>query len=266
MDEIIARFLDRYSVAPANAGFDRLVEIARAFSFLPYENVTKILKAARSASVRAGMRLAPEVLEDHLRWNTGGTCFSLCNALLVILRQSGVPSFVAMADMHYGRNIHCVVIAECLERRYVLDPGYLIGHPVPLPDAGCSATLRTSMSTLIFEAEEAGTVSLYTIEAGLRKWRYRMRPWPVSDDEFSRHWIRSFSLNTIEHVMLSRLSSSGRLYFRKNRLEEVGAGGRSGQPVAAGESGRLSAVFGLPADLILQAHRVVLARPAVRSR
>ena len=266
MEQTIARFLERYRVPPEGPGFDRLCSIAGAFSFLPYENVTKILKAARSVSDRASMRLAPEVLADHLRWNTGGTCFSLCNALLAVLGQSGFQAFVAMADMHYGENIHCCVIAECRGIRYILDPGYLIGHPIPLPEPGFSSTRQTPMNTLVFQGEDGGTVSLYTIEGGQKKWRYRMRPWPVPDEEFSRHWIRSFSLNTVDSVMLSRLSVSGRLYFRKNRLEEVGTGGRNKQVITAQESGRLAVVFGLPADLILQAHQALLARPVPRGR
>src|SRR5262245_44753462 len=100
MNLILSKFWERYSLDDLAPDFAQLSRIAGAFSNLPYENVTKILKDARSITVRQKLRGTEEVLQDHLRWNTGGTCFSLCNALASILENSGFPAFIAMADMH----------------------------------------------------------------------------------------------------------------------------------------------------------------------
>src|SRR5438874_10638176 len=104
---VVDQFLARHGLNSGDSDFAQLRQLSAAFAFLPYENVTKILKASRSGSAAGGIRGCEEVLQDHLRWNTGGTCFSLCNALQNILKHSGFDSFIAMADMRYGNDIHC---------------------------------------------------------------------------------------------------------------------------------------------------------------
>mgnify|MGYP001969691144 CR=1 FL=1 len=60
---------------------EALVEkVAIAFASLPYENLTKILKHDREEGV--ARRGPEEVISDHLRVGSGGTCFSLTAALL----------------------------------------------------------------------------------------------------------------------------------------------------------------------------------------
>jgi arylamine N-acetyltransferase len=123
MQDNLKRFLDRYALLQNTADWRFLAQLAKAYSKLPYENVTKILKDTRSSSSREKLRRTEELLEDHLRWNTGGTCFSLCNALQDILRHCGFDPFIAMADMHYGINIHCAIIVRLGSTKYLLDPG-----------------------------------------------------------------------------------------------------------------------------------------------
>ena len=122
MQGSLNRFLERYGVGPQSPDLKLLGRIARAYSNLPYENVTKILKSATQAASEQKLRRTEEVLDDHLRWNTGGTCFSLCNALSGILHACGFESHIAMADMHYGANIHCAIIVTISDRRYLIDP------------------------------------------------------------------------------------------------------------------------------------------------
>ncbi len=121
-------------------------------------------------------------------------------------------------------------------------------------------TIVTAMNTVIYEGEAANAVSLHTVEGGVRKWRYRLKLQPVSEEEFRLHWQRSFSLNTIEHIMLSRLGDSGRLYFRKNTLEQVGNTGRRKQIVRPEDGETLSSIFGVPGDLIMDARKTLLSR------
>jgi arylamine N-acetyltransferase len=261
MDQALSRFLQAYSVKTAPPELDQLRKIAGAFSFLPYENVTKIIKEAKSGGSVQKLREAPEVLEDHLRWRTGGTCFSLSNTLHELLKQSGFSCFIAMADMHYGQNIHCAVIAESGNKRYLLDPGYLLSEPMLIPEAGQESRVQTVMNTVYLKSERTDVFSLYTEEHLQRKWRYRLRATPVADEEFTRHWVRSFSLNSMESLMLSRLDRQGRIYFRKNRLEVVSLSGREKKMIGVDEVHDLASLFGVPADLILQAHNLLLIRP-----
>ena len=259
--DFMERFQQRYALYVRNADLPDLHAIAAAFSHLPYENVTKILKDARSSSSKDKLRGPQEVVEDHLRWNTGGTCFSLCNALQAILLNCGYRAWIGMADMHYGPNIHCAVIVSLTGGQYLLDPGYLLHTPVPLPADHEISRTKTPMNTVLVRNEDPGIFSLYTIEKGEEKWRYRLRTEPTPPAELEQHWIHSFSLNTMDHVMMSRLNEKGRLYFRKNRLELVGHEQRTRLSLASDATLELSRVFGVPADLILQARDTVLARP-----
>jgi arylamine N-acetyltransferase len=259
MNSAISNFADRYSLRLNAPDLIQLKCISAAFSHLPYENVTKILKEARSTSVDQKLRRADEVLSDHLRWNTGGTCFSLCNALLSILKNSGFEAFIAMADMHYGANIHCVVVVTLPEGRFLLDPGYLLHHPIQLPDSDLEHITRTPINTVVIHNEGNEFFSLFTIESSQRKWRYRLRAYAVSDEQFEAHWIHSFSLNSMEHLMMTRVDHGGRLYFRKNHLEHVNEMKRT--ILTRPEANELSSLFGVPADLIANARNVLLARP-----
>ena len=253
--------MDHYRISlpvPDLAGLHRL---SSAFALLPYENVTKILKSARASESAGGLRFCDEVLQDHLRWNTGGTCFSLCNALQNILEHSGYDSFIAMADMHYGADIHCAVIVNLLGDSYLLDPGYLIHQPMLLPKEESEAVVQTQMNTVILSKEVGDCYSLSTTEHGQTKWRYRLKCRPITSDEFQAHWIHSFSLNTMENVMLSAFRPQGRIYFRKNKLEEVGRQGRSSIRIDSAKGEEIARLFGIPPDLFSEAGRILLARP-----
>ena len=243
-----------------SADLQKLNAIAAAFSNLPYENITKILKHTGCSDSGSKLRRMEEVLEDHLKWNTGGTCFSLCNALMEILLLNGFEAFIAMGDMHYGKNIHCAVVVRFLQQSYLIDPGYLLHFLIRLPNQNEDVIVRTARNVVIVKGVGEGEVELYTEESGQRKWRYRLRVWPVSQAEFEEHWVHSFSLNSMESILLSRVTETGRVYFRKNRLEHVSAGSRAKQIVSPDEADLLSSMFGVPADLVIRAHHSLNGR------
>lgn len=260
MQQVFQRFYTKYQIEPYSNDLGLLKQIATAFSHLPYENVTKILKQARNSGSESCLRRTGEVLEDHLRWNTGGTCFSLCNALLEVLVQNGFDAFVAMGDMHYGQNIHCAVIVRFPQQSYLLDPGYLLYQPIALPAEGTEISVRTPMNKVLLQSEGSQIYSLHTEEAGQKKWRYRLRAYPVERSEFEKHWIGSFSLNSMETILLSRIVNQSRIYFRKDRLEKVSSLSREKTIVQPGEATLLSSVFGVPADMIEMARAALNGR------
>jgi arylamine N-acetyltransferase len=261
MQSTVLRFLERYQIRIQEAGYFQLCRVARSFSNIPYENVTKILKESRTIGSQARLRLTEEVLADHLRWGTGGTCFSLCNALKDVLDQCNFEAQIAMADMAYGSNIHCAVVAKVAGRLFLLDPGYLLHEPIAVPDAGIEIMKKTAMNTVFLQNENRDVHSLHTLEGEKRKWRYRLRTSVISREEFIGHWSRSFSLNSMENLMLTRLSEFGRHYFRKDRLELVNPMSRQKRILTAAEFPELSSIFGVPSDLISMAQKALLARP-----
>ena len=255
MQANVQQFFDRYELSCPTPDLEFLSRVAKAYSNLPYENVTKILKSASASVSDQKLRLTDEVLNDHLLWNTGGTCFSLCNALHEILTVSGFSAFIAMADMHYGANIHCAIVVNAAGNRYLLDPGYLLHDPIPLPSVHLSH--NNVMNTIVLQNEGKGNYSLFTEENGIQRWRYRLRAHPVSCVEFEKHWLHSFSLNSMEAVMLTRMNESGRLYYRKDRLELVESKRRTSHKITPADFGMLSKMFGVPSDLILQAQKAL---------
>ena len=180
MSSYFHNFFERYDLSHTAPDLQLLRQVARAYSNLPYENVTKILKDIHNGSSQDKLRRTQEVLEDHLRWNTGGTCFSLCNTLQDLLRSCGFDVFIAMADMHYGANIHCAIIVNRDGQRYLLDPGYLLHEPIPLPQV--QSSYQTPMNTIVIQNEGKDRYSLFTQESGVQRWRYRLRAKPTSQE------------------------------------------------------------------------------------
>jgi hypothetical protein len=168
-----------------------------------------------------------------------------------LLTSCGFESFIAMGDMHYGANIHCAVVVRLQQDSYLLDPGYLLHQPIRLPEI--QVRIATPMNTVIVKNEGAYNFSLFTEENGTIKWRYLLKALPVSREEFERHWNHSFSLNSMEAVILTRANHNGRLYYRKDRMELVQPHQRTKQKITRNDHQTLAQAFGLPADLIAQA-------------
>ena len=126
-------FCEHFRLVPGARKEALAEKVATAFSSLPYENLTKVLKHDREGGV---VRRGPEeVIRDHLRLGSGGTCFSLTAALLQVLRGLGLRAEPILADRHYGENTHCALLVWLNEQPHLLDPGYLILRPLPLPGA-----------------------------------------------------------------------------------------------------------------------------------
>ena len=82
---LLERFLARFAIDPRLPRDQLLNRVTACFKCIPYENLTKILKADSVVSARSAMRYPDEVIGDFLRWGTGGTCFSLTAALAGLL-------------------------------------------------------------------------------------------------------------------------------------------------------------------------------------
>jgi len=109
-DEILARFLHRSGIGP---GLDsnRLINmVAEAFKLVPYENLTKILKASSVISAASAMRYPDEVIGDYLAWGTGGTCFSLTASIVAVYDALGIEVYPVLADRRYGVDTHCGLV------------------------------------------------------------------------------------------------------------------------------------------------------------
>ncbi len=194
---------------------DFLRGLAREFSKLPYENLSKIVKVARVGSPHEALRLPHEVLSEHFEYGFGGTCFSLTFLLERILRACGFKCYKVMADMRSGKNVHCLVIVEERDARFMIDPGYAIYELIELPRFGSTmVSCPHAIVEVISRGEEIYDV--WTIDPSGRKWRYRFRDVPTSDRQFEGYWIASFSKPTLNNVCLTKLTPQGHIYIRKD--------------------------------------------------
>ncbi len=229
-----------------------LVEkIAAAFSSLPYENLTKILKHDREDGV--ARRGPEEVISDHLRVGGGGTCFSLTAALLHILRGLGLPAEPILADRHYGENTHCALLVWLDEQPHLLDPGYLILKPLPLPgDKEFEQVVPTTFNELLLRHKDQGSkIELHTRQQGATSHRLTFKPEPARDEEFLDAWDTSFGWEMMRYPLLTRVQGGDQLYLQGSRFQR-----RSQKDVERYElfeAEDIARAFGLEANLVREA-------------
>ena len=85
-------------------------------------------------------------MEDHRAHHLGGTCFSLTYFLEIVLSLHGFQCYPIMADMRYGRNVHCALVVTVDHAKYLVDPGYLLNQPIPV----------TTQDSVVFKNEFLG--------------------------------------------------------------------------------------------------------------
>jgi arylamine N-acetyltransferase len=208
-----------FGIKPEKPSRQLLDDVVAAFASLPYENITKIIKRAERGSAEKARRYPEEVIHDHILWGTGGTCFSLTSALLHLIRRLGWQSEYILADRHYGQDTHCAVLVWIGNIPHLLDPGFLILHPVPLP-ANREQEIETGFNSLILEsAGEAGKVSLSTVRRGIKTYRLTYKTSPVDAGRFLRAWDASFGWDMMRYPLLTRTAGARQIYLRGSRLQ-----------------------------------------------
>lgn len=196
-----------------------LAGIAAAFSRIPYENLSKIIKHAAAGSAESSRRWPLEVIRDYIDHGLGGTCFSLTAALLHVTRFAGFTAEPILADRRYGPNTHCAMLAWLDNAPHLLDPGYLIVEPIPWPVAG-EVRLRTSFNELVLSARHDGALlDLTTVQRGQRKYRLTYRAAPVDSGEFLKAWDASFTWDMMRYPVLARVTGGQQLYLQGSRLQ-----------------------------------------------
>lgn len=250
----VADFLKHFQVTPALPSREFLQRIIAAFSHLPYENLSKILKFnRRGEDEHARLRLPEEVVEEHLRFHTGGTCFSLTFLLQAILRQQGFACYVVMGDMRAGRNIHCALVVLLEGAKYLVDPGYLLRHPMPL-DSGKPRLFHNEYNGIELRFDPATqSYDLFTFTREEAKWRYRFVDRPTSAEDFLHHWQASFHRNSMHGLCLTRVHEDELIFIRKDFMRINSLEGKRNVNLKKNYHATIHEVFGIAPEYVEQA-------------
>lgn len=266
---VLAEYLRRMGLSSEPAtDFARAVEgvspvavlerVASAFARLPYENLTKIVKKAESGSVEEARRRPAEVLADHYRLGAGGTCYALTSTLLHLVRALGFQAEPLLADRRYGADTHSAVLVWIDGRPHLLDPGYLLVRPLPVPREG-EIIVATEFNDVILRPSANGRkVELFTRDSnqGESRSTYRLtfKTEPASTSDFLRAWDASFEYDILKYPVLSRVADGRQLYLQKNHVMERSRDDVSRMELSPEQlASEIASRFGVDADLARKA-------------
>ncbi|HEX2955222.1 MAG TPA: arylamine N-acetyltransferase [Chitinispirillaceae bacterium] len=216
--ETLSHVLSRARVS-ADATLQQNVEaVARLFSTIPYENLTKIIKTDVLVNARSALRYPDELLNDWIRWGTGGTCFSLTSAMIAIYNCMGIEAHPLLADRHYGVNTHCALAVVVPDGVYLLDPGFLLYHPVLFPSTA-PVSVNTGYNVIELIPKENGSrIEMYTLVKGSRKLRLVYKSAFIDAVQFEKAWESSFAWEMMKYPVLTRVSASQHIYLQGDAL------------------------------------------------
>ena len=202
--QLLEFFCRQYGLRPGEDRLHTLGTLARSFSQLPYENLTKIIRSSRNGKGPAARRLPTQVLTDHRDLGTGGTCFSLTATLLHLVRSLGFRAQPILADRHYGSDTHSALLVWLRGRPHLLDPGYLVVEPIPLEESR-EVEVKTPFNRLLLSPESPERMRLYTRQQGGRSHRLTFKTSPADPGQFLKAWDESFSWEMMTHPLLTRV-------------------------------------------------------------
>ncbi|MCF7832836.1 MAG: arylamine N-acetyltransferase [Candidatus Marinimicrobia bacterium] len=181
---------------------------------IPYENISKILRLEMDPEKRP--RDSQTLLADHRDFHFGGTCFSLVNLVVQSLSVEGLRAYPVKADIHRRTFPHFFAIVEENDKKYLIDPGYLINTPIEIKEDGLTIQKNGAIDFVVKHIDK-GQHQLQTITKGQHKTRYTFHIEPLSDNEFQESWIESF--NYMNAIVASRFVDEKFIYINGNYVQ-----------------------------------------------
>jgi len=256
-------FLDAYRLVVREGTLAGLGEAAEAFSGLPYENISKLLKTVQGEGPDDWRRMPLEVVEDHLRHGLGGACFSLTHSFRRVAERLGFEARPVIAETPAGPARHCALVVRQGADDWLVDPGYLICEPVRLD--GGRRKIATPRGALLLDPDRRdGRYVLYDEAKGPEAWRWRLDPRPVDDTAFIRFWNASFFWPSMRQLVATRRTEAGQLYLHNRHLRTIRAGETEKRTLGHDLEATVAALFGIEAAKVAQARALVNARRAKR--
>jgi arylamine N-acetyltransferase len=251
---ILKAFISHFHIQTDRSPRQLLDEVVTAFSSLPYENITKIIKRAEYGSAEKARRYSEEVIGDHIAWGSGGTCFSLTFSLLQLVRSLGFNAECILADRRYGQDTHCALLVWIDEVPHLLDPGFLIVNPIPISHAA-EREIETGFNRLVLAPEgREDRYSLSTVRQGSKTYRLSYKTSPVDHGEFLSAWDASFDWDMMHYPLLTRNATSGQIYLRGSRIQISSRDSVERREIAGGDlAAQISTEFHIDRSVVAHA-------------
>ncbi len=256
--------------------FKKVVDLCNQISNITYENLTKIIRLEQTGSATGARKLDDIDQNDIDSWMGGGTCFSMTWHLYQALTDMGFKPRLVMGHKRKERNIHCALILpdhdaslitnhQPLTTEYLLDPGYLIFDPLPMPlpqpfGTG-EAFFPLSPNCVRLVRPTLESMELWTGGAGApMKLRFEYPVEGVSVEEFKHHWNESFYREMMTYPVLNRLDREKgvQYYYQKGNLVVRNATGSKMTKIAPADRVQtLSDIFKLSPTIIEKALNIL---------
>ena len=259
----------------------KVVDLCNQISNITYENLTKIIRLEQTGSATGARKLDDSDQNDIDSWMGGGTCFSMTWHLYQMLTDMGFKPRLVMGHKRKERNIHCALIlpdpdcgfvtpatvsgAAFPSTEFLLDPGYLIFDPLPMPLPQPFGTgeaffpLAPNCVRLVRPTLES--MELWTGGAGApMKLRFEYPVEGVSVEEFKQHWNESFYREMMTYPVLNRLDREKgvQYYYQKGNLVVRNATGSKMTKIEPADRVQtLSDIFKLSPDIIEKALNIL---------
>lgn len=262
---LLDRVLERWELErpPATlAGLDALhsAHITR----VPFENATKIVKAQRAGSAESAMRGPVEYWEEHLRWGSGGTCFAATSAYQFLLRYLGFRSEVVFCHLPaHEPDAHIALLVETAEGQVLVDVGYALPAPLPLPSR-TALRRKTPYYDLEIRRGPQDEYLVFSEDDRGQRFRYRFTPGATTEARFLAAWRKTFRPEApyMRRLALGCFRDATRfLYKDAGRVFEITRAGEEARTLSEPLPESLSGLFGIPKPL-LQAALAALEGPA----
>lgn len=206
-------FLKSFNFDGVKPSLAHITAIARHFSRLPYENISKILKHSQHQQENM-FRLPDELIADHFEWHAGGTCFSLTYFLMGIFELLGYRAQPLICDLNWGSNNHSAVLLTFSGMNYLIDPGYMIFKPLPFTGENIQSQISSDTGISLQFQAEVDKYALYTFRKNQYTRRYQFSPKPISLNKFADYWNISFELPGMDDLILTQVSGYEMLYIQ----------------------------------------------------
>jgi len=219
--KLFDEFADKFNLRGEKDKLSLLSKILKAFSNIPYENLTKLIER-ETKNFEKRLRTPYYIIKDYFEKGAGGTCFSLVYFLKNFLDYAGFEAEFLLADRSYGEDTHTLLYVEIEGKRYLCDVGYLIYRPIPLKDE--IFEFKTKSYNFILEEKKDGIYVFTKNEKGFKKFRYKIKREKVKEDTFISAWEKSFEFEMMNHMILSKEIEDGLIYIKDEHFHKIKEG------------------------------------------